>query len=439
MLFHKVVLQGGPSTSGEEKGEGDMPQSSIHVLVIGAGLGGLCLAQGLRKAGIEVAIYERDAGLEVRTQGHRIHIDSRGQQALHQCLPPSLYELFLATRGQLSKGITVLRIVDGHLQEMSTQPFPEQGNDEFITVGSAVDRLTLRQILLASLEDITHFNKAFDRYEQQEDGRVWVYFTDGTRASGDVLVAADGVGSRIRQQFLPHTQVLDTSMRWLGGKTLLTGEIIPLLPEQMRETFTMLFGPHPAMMLGCVWFRTPPEAAAAQFWPGLSFRHTDDYLMWGMLGKSERFPIPDEDLQDMDSPALQRTALVLANKWYPPLSPIIQRADQAESFFLTMRRSVPIEHWQASNITLLGDAIHVMPANGSGANSALRDASQLARGLIAVESRGTPLHQALHDYESEMLRSGFGSVRASLQVMQGRRPGIPLNPDWGEWHGGQGN
>jgi glycine/D-amino acid oxidase-like deaminating enzyme len=83
-----------------------MLQSSLRVLVIGAGLGGLCLAQGLRKAGVEVAVYERDTGLAVRTQGHRIHIDSRGEQALHQFLPPSLYELFLATRGQPSKGIT---------------------------------------------------------------------------------------------------------------------------------------------------------------------------------------------------------------------------------------------------------------------------------------------------------------------------------------------
>ena len=43
-----------------------MSQSSLRVLVIGAGLGGLCLAQGLRKAGVEVAVYERDTGLAVR-------------------------------------------------------------------------------------------------------------------------------------------------------------------------------------------------------------------------------------------------------------------------------------------------------------------------------------------------------------------------------------
>ena len=416
-----------------------MSQSSLRVLVIGAGLGGLCLAQGLRKVGVEVAVYERDTGLAVRTQGHRIHIDSRGEQALHECLPPSLYELFLATCGQPSKGVTTFRIVDGQLQEAATQPFPEGDSEEFITVGSAVDRLTLRQILLAGLDDSVHFNKTFTRYEQKEDGRVWAYFTDGTRASGDVLVAADGVSSRIRQQFLPHTQVLDTGMRWLGGKTLLTDGIIRLLPERMNETFAMVFGLHPAMMLGCVWFRRPPREAAAQFWPGLNFQHTEDYLMWGLLGRREQFPIPEENLQAMDSADLQRTAVELTNDWYPTLSPFTQRAEPEESFFLTLRRSVPFEHWQTSNITLLGDAIHVMPANGSGANSALRDASLLARSLITVASQGTQLHRALHDYEIEMLRSGFSAARTTLQAMQERRPGNSFTPGWEEQQDGRTN
>jgi 2-polyprenyl-6-methoxyphenol hydroxylase-like FAD-dependent oxidoreductase len=287
-----------------------------------------------------------------------------------------------------------------------------------------VDRLTLRQILLAGLDDIVHFGKAFARYEQQEDGRVCAYFTDGTSAIGDVLVAADGIGSRVREQFLPHAKVVETDMRWLGGKTLLTDEIISLLPVQMRERFATVAGPHSNMMLGCVWFRMPPNEAAAQFWPGLSFHHTDDYLMWGILGRQEPFPIPDEELRAMDSADLQRTAVELTKSWHPTLSPLTQQADPKEFFFLTMRRALPIEHWQTSNITLLGDAIHVMPANGSGANSALRDASQLARSLVTVASQGMPLQHALHDYEIEMLRSGFSAVQASLQRMQRRVSGL---------------
>ena len=398
----------------------------FRVLVIGAGLGGLCLAQGLRQARVDVAVYERDEGLVVRKQGHRVHLDSRGEQALRECLQPRLYDLFLATCGQPSRGVALFRVVEGQLQEGGTRPFPESGNDELVTVGSAVDRLTLRQILLAGLDDVVHFNKSFVRYEQQEDGRVCACFTDGTRAIGNVLVAADGVGSRVRQQFLPHAQVLDTGTRWLGGKTLLTEQIIRLLPASMHECFAMVFGPQPTMMFGGLWFRTPPNQAAAQFWPGLRFQHPEDFVTWGLIGHQEQFPIPDEDVQAIDSPDLQHLAVELTNDWYPELSPLIKLADPEESFFLTLRQAVPLEPWQTSTITLLGDAIHVMPANGSGANSALRDASQLARSLIAVASQGMPLRQALYSYESEMLRDGFGVVWPSPPGMQSRGSGIPF-------------
>ena len=128
----------------------------------------------------------------------------------------------------------------------------------------------------------------------------------------------------------------------------------------------------------------------------------------------------------MDSATLSRLAVELTHDWYPALSPLTELADPEASFFLTMRRSIPLEHWQTSTITLLGDAIHVMPANGSGANSALRDASHLAHSLISVASQGTRLLPALHDYEIEMLRTAFGAARTSLQLMQRREPGIPF-------------
>src|SRR6516162_3498712 len=103
----------------------------LRVLVIGGGLGGLCLAQGLHKAGITVAVYERDSSPEARAQGYRFHMDIRGEEALHECLPPGLYELAMATRGQPSCGATMFRFVGDELQEVATQRFPESGSSEF--------------------------------------------------------------------------------------------------------------------------------------------------------------------------------------------------------------------------------------------------------------------------------------------------------------------
>ena len=399
-----------------------MSQSNARVLVIGGGLGGLCLAQGLRKAGISVAVYERDSEPLARTQGYRVLIDTRGDQALHECLPPNLYELFLATRGQPSKGLTVFSVVDGQLQEAVIMGFPEDGSSEFVTVGSAVDRLTLRQILLAGLDDVVHFGKEFTRYEQQHDGTIRAYFAEGTSATGDVLVAADGVSSRIREQFLPHAEVIDTETRWLGGKTILTNELRAMLPSQLAETFASVVSVGQSMVFGLVVFRQDPNQAAAHLWPGLRFPKAVDYVFWGVLAQRHLLAVSDDELNAMPGPDLQRLVLTLSVDRPQTLCTLIEQCRPGETFVLKMRYAKPVKHWQTSNITLLGDAIHVMPPNGSGANTALRDASLLARRLIAVAHQRIPLQQALHDYEVEMLRYGFNAVRAFSQRGGARSP-----------------
>jgi cation diffusion facilitator CzcD-associated flavoprotein CzcO len=45
-------------------------RTALHVIVIGGGIGGLCLAQGLKKSGIGISVYERDASAQFRSQGY---------------------------------------------------------------------------------------------------------------------------------------------------------------------------------------------------------------------------------------------------------------------------------------------------------------------------------------------------------------------------------
>jgi len=58
----------------------------LQVLIIGGGIGGLTLAQGLKKSGVSVAVYERDRTTTDRVQGYRVHINPAGSLALHECL-----------------------------------------------------------------------------------------------------------------------------------------------------------------------------------------------------------------------------------------------------------------------------------------------------------------------------------------------------------------
>lgn len=61
----------------------------LHVVVVGAGIGGLCLAQGLRRAGIDVSVYERGAGPGRPWEGYLIDVNPAGSRALRACLPES--------------------------------------------------------------------------------------------------------------------------------------------------------------------------------------------------------------------------------------------------------------------------------------------------------------------------------------------------------------
>jgi len=65
-----------------------------HIVIIGAGLAGLGLAQGLKRHGINFSIYERDPSVDYRAQGYRIKIFPDTIGHLKQILSPELWEEF---------------------------------------------------------------------------------------------------------------------------------------------------------------------------------------------------------------------------------------------------------------------------------------------------------------------------------------------------------
>jgi len=185
----------------------------FHVLIIGGGIGGLTLAQGLKREGISAAVYERDRTLTDRLQGYRVHISPTGGLALHECLPRHLFEVFDRTCGAPN---TAVRFFTEQMRLLLAFDRDLVANTDPVARHRSASRITLRQVLLAELDNV-HFGKTFQCYEDH-DGHITAYFEDGTSAEGDVLVAADGGGSRVRRQFLPDAQRVETGGVGIAGK-----------------------------------------------------------------------------------------------------------------------------------------------------------------------------------------------------------------------------
>src|SRR3954465_12251018 len=161
----------------------------MHVLIAGAGLSGLALAQGLRKHGHTVEVFERDADLTRKT-GYMLHMNAFGGEGLRTCLPDDLSELSPETSPRPPARRESI-VVDSQLNELSSQPHLGPPNDG-PRPHTGVHRRTLRQILLHGLEDCVRLGKAATGYEETDDG-VRLHLSDLSTAEGDLLVGADGI------------------------------------------------------------------------------------------------------------------------------------------------------------------------------------------------------------------------------------------------------
>ncbi|MFI0711085.1 FAD-dependent oxidoreductase [Streptomyces inhibens] len=385
---------------------------TLRVLIAGAGVGGLALAQALRQAGLGVTVFERAPTAAADRRGYRININRVGGDALAACLPNELFRLYLATSNDEARARVA--VFDHRMRPLYAT---DVGVDGTATPRdhTGVNRLTLRQIMLAGLEREVRSGQEVVGFEQTPD-RVRVRLADGSTAEGDLLVGADGVGSAVRAGLLPHVRTRDTGVRCLWGRTTLSAALQDRLPAPLFDRVAVTVAPQGHIGIwGAYRARQPHAAAAAAVTPPVSLDPEPDYLMWVLSGELGG-PFAGEERWRTALPAeLHRYAVDATTGWHPALHQAVREADPEDCFLQNVRVADQPPTWPTGRVTLLGDAIHPMsPAGGTGANTALRDAAVLADKLTAVQ-HPAGLVSAVAAYETEMRQYGFAAVAESLR------------------------
>ncbi|KAI9354638.1 hypothetical protein DFJ73DRAFT_958970 [Zopfochytrium polystomum] len=435
-----------------------------HILIIGAGIGGLCLAQGLQRRGIPFTVYERDPSPDHRKQGYRLRINADGYKGLEACLTPERLAFYEASCARGPTGFRFIDALDGSDYEPTMVakgmhlPPPGLGSDgkpPAISEAGTADRRVLRAALLAGIEDSVVFGQelvAFKVVEGGEGGRTVVAtFASGLVAKGALLVGADGVHSRVRRSLLPDRAFLDTDGRAIYGKTALTPAARHALhPLLLAGTAAALQKPPAGPVLSLfsepVVFPNPPHALAPPAGCAAAARlpETQDYLYWVLVARSATFTAAsaaapgDDDDTDKEPPLprpgadAQSLARRLTASWDPRVRAVFTangNTDAAATSATRITTSPPTAGpWRTvPGVTLLGDAIHAMsPTAGVGANAALMDCKLLVERIDAflrgdVEGAGGIGDAVvIGAFEEEMWRKAEVSIRMS------RRGGVTL-------------
>ncbi|KAK4499309.1 hypothetical protein PRZ48_009822 [Zasmidium cellare] len=353
------------------------------ILVIGAGVSGLALANGLQKHKIPFKLFERDLSHAYRAQGYRLRIAAEGLTALEYLLDKSTWDNFLLTCADMRwRPIPVIDALRGETDKGANTkaPPPREGERPPTTV----DRTVLREVLLRGLQKgSVEYGKALDRYEENENG-VKAFFQDGTSAEGSLIVGADGAHSHVRRQFLPQLEVVDTAGRCIYGKTVLTDEVIKKLPDDIMGGMSAVKdNSHKDILSMVVEPTTFPRRKEME---EQGFTCPPDYLYWVLVSKPRTMGYTLEDeFGHFDAEKAEQLALKVSKNWHPSTRAILEHQQRGETSTLPIRSVKPdFGAWEPNpHVTVLGDAIHLMgPTAGSGAITALRDASNLCQTLV---------------------------------------------------------
>lgn len=387
------------------------------ILISGAGLSSLLLAQSLLRASIPFQIFERDASVSFRAQGYRLRLSSEGLDAIESVLSPSDFQKFWDTCGKTSGaggGFTILDAVTG-------SPFPaDSSNDNDKPKGPpmsltsrdgktiGISRGDMRRLFMSGCEPFIHWSHRVTSYELTPSG-VRAVFADGSKSiEGDMLVGGEGIYSGVATQVSGgRLKTYDTGARGIHGQAPSTA--FKGLSEGVwaaRDT---------SRSQGHVFIITNVRSG--------DMDNPDVQFGWTMGSHPGVIRAPNDDYSMIGAPAAS-IAQELTAGWHARLRPLFEQMNVSEAAFWKITCSTPtgVPEWRNEpRVTVIGDAAHSMtPAGGIGANTAVRDSALLGR-LLSEKGgyeRGVTeaYEREMRGYASEAVKTSYGMAKSQFGI-----------------------